>query len=149
MSRSPDVLEAIAVPAFSSSPRPAPVQPEAGAGCGAGCGAEYGAEYEAAFTALYRGHYVAVCGVIDRCVKSPQVAEELAQDLFLAIWAQRAQHPLLPSAAYLYAERALIERRRAEHRTDPASAVGWDTVRTELLSDQDADDRQNLSSRPR
>lgn len=47
------------------------------------------------------------------------------------------------------AERALIELRRAEHRTDPGSAVGWDTVRTELLSDQDADDRQNSSSRPR
>ena len=45
-------------------------------------------------------------------------------------------------------ERALIEVRRAEHRADPDSTVGWDAVRAELLNDQDADDRQN-SSAPR
>lgn len=44
------------------------------------------------------------------------------------------------------AERALIESRRAEHRADPDAAVAWETVRAELLSDQDADDRQNKSS---
>ena len=45
-------------------------------------------------------------------------------------------------------ERVLIEARRAEHRADPDSTVGWDAVRAELLNDQDADDRQN-SSAPR
>ena len=44
------------------------------------------------------------------------------------------------------AERALIAARRAEHRADPGSAVDWSTVRTELLTDQDADDRQSKSS---
>ena len=44
------------------------------------------------------------------------------------------------------AEGALIQARRTEHRADPGSAVGWDTVRAELLSDQDADDRQSTSS---
>ncbi|MDB4912652.1 MAG: addiction module component, family [Gemmatimonadetes bacterium] len=43
-------------------------------------------------------------------------------------------------------ERALIEARRTEHRADPGSAVAWDTVRAELHSDQDADDRQNTAS---
>jgi len=44
------------------------------------------------------------------------------------------------------AERALIEARRAEQRADPGAAVEWETVRTELLSDQDADDRQSTSA---
>lgn len=43
-------------------------------------------------------------------------------------------------------ERALIEARRTDHRTDPGSAVAWETVRTELRSDQDADDRQSTSA---
>jgi putative addiction module component (TIGR02574 family) len=45
-------------------------------------------------------------------------------------------------------ERALIEARRAEHRADPTSAVEWEAVRAELLSDQDADDaRTNAPTR--
>jgi len=37
-------------------------------------------------------------------------------------------------------EYALIEARRAEHRAEPTSAVEWESVRAELLRDQDADD---------
>ena len=37
-------------------------------------------------------------------------------------------------------EAALIEARRAEHRADPNSAVEWESLRAELLRDQDADD---------
>jgi len=44
------------------------------------------------------------------------------------------------------AERVLVESRRAEHRVDPGAAVDSETVRTEFLSDQDADDRRNTSS---
>jgi putative addiction module component (TIGR02574 family) len=44
-------------------------------------------------------------------------------------------------------ERALIEARRADHRFDPASAVEWEAVRAELLSDQDADEQQTPSVR--
>lgn len=38
------------------------------------------------------------------------------------------------------AERATIEARRAEHRVDPGAAVDWESVRADLLSDQDADE---------
>ena len=44
------------------------------------------------------------------------------------------------------AERAVIEVRRAEHRADPGAAVDWESVRADLLSDQDADEQQPRSS---
>jgi hypothetical protein len=37
------------------------------------------------------------------------------------------------------AERVLIEARRAEHRKDPDGAIAWETVRSELVADQEAD----------
>ena len=40
------------------------------------------------------------------------------------------------------AERAIVEARRAEHRADPGSAVAWDTVRADLLDDQQADEQR-------
>ena len=40
------------------------------------------------------------------------------------------------------AERAVIEARRAEHCADPGAAVDWESVRADLLSDQDADEQQ-------
>lgn len=43
------------------------------------------------------------------------------------------------------AERAVIEARRAEHRTDPDAAVDWETVRSDLLSDQQADEQRTRS----
>jgi putative addiction module component (TIGR02574 family) len=45
------------------------------------------------------------------------------------------------------AERAVIEARRTEHRADPDSAIVWETVRSELLSDQDGDEQQAKSSK--
>jgi len=39
-------------------------------------------------------------------------------------------------------ERAVIEARRAVHRRDPQSAVAWESVRSELQADQEADDRR-------
>jgi putative addiction module component (TIGR02574 family) len=47
------------------------------------------------------------------------------------------------------AERTVIEARRTEHRDDPDTAIAWDRVRTELLSDQEADERQARSSKRR
>ena len=44
------------------------------------------------------------------------------------------------------AERAVIEARRAEHRVDPGAAVPWETVRAELLSDQETDEQRIGSS---
>ena len=39
------------------------------------------------------------------------------------------------------AERAIIEARRAEHRADPGAAVEWETVRADLIRDQEADEQ--------
>lgn len=40
------------------------------------------------------------------------------------------------------AERAVIEARRAEHRDNPGAAVAWETVRAELVGDQEADEQR-------
>jgi putative addiction module component (TIGR02574 family) len=44
-------------------------------------------------------------------------------------------------------ERAIIETRRAEHRADPGAAVDWETVRADLVSDQEADEQQARSAK--
>jgi putative addiction module component (TIGR02574 family) len=47
-------------------------------------------------------------------------------------------------------EREVIEARRVAHRSDPSTAIAWDSVRAELAADQDADDQVGPSgSRPR
>ena len=44
-------------------------------------------------------------------------------------------------------ERAVIEARREEHRADPAAASDWETVRADLLSDQEADEQRARSAK--
>ena len=46
---------------------------------------------ERAFEALFRAFAPGLCALVSRYVGSPAVAEELVQDLFLALWQQRAQ----------------------------------------------------------
>ena len=43
------------------------------------------------------------------------------------------------------AERTVIEARRAEHRADPDGAVDWESVRSDLLSDQQVDEQRARS----
>jgi putative addiction module component (TIGR02574 family) len=45
------------------------------------------------------------------------------------------------------AERAIIEARRTEHRENPDAAVAWETVRADLVSDQEADETQARSAK--
>jgi putative addiction module component (TIGR02574 family) len=45
------------------------------------------------------------------------------------------------------AERAVVEARREEHRTDPGSAIAWECVRADLLDDQEADEQRGRPSR--
>ena len=40
------------------------------------------------------------------------------------------------------AERAVIEARRVEHQDNPVAAVAWETVRADLVSDQEADEQR-------
>jgi len=65
------------------------------------------------------------------------VAERV--ELIEALWDSLRTHAdvLLPSEADL----VLIEERRAEHRRTPEAAIPWETVRAELLADQEADER--------
>jgi RNA polymerase sigma-70 factor, ECF subfamily len=44
-----------------------------------------------AFERVFRGYFAALCAVVNGYVRSPDVAEELVQDLMLAIWNQRAR----------------------------------------------------------
>lgn len=45
-------------------------------------------------------------------------------------------------------EHEIIAARRTAHRHDSSSAIDWETVRSELIADQDADDRDSSSSSP-
>src|SRR5262249_54796381 len=44
----------------------------------------------AVFSALFTEHFGSLCGLVMSYVKNAAVAEELVQDLFCAIWTQRA-----------------------------------------------------------
>lgn len=45
----------------------------------------------AAFSALFQEHFASLCGLVASYVADPAVAEELVQDLFCALWRQRAE----------------------------------------------------------
>lgn len=54
----------------------------------------------------------------------------------------RREAPVLPLSED---ELALIQARQAEHRKDPGSAVAWESVRADLLNDQEGDEQQEGS----
>lgn len=82
----------------------------------------------AAFEALFRAYYEDLCEFGWQYVRSPEVAEEFVQDLFLHIWKQRHRWvPQGPVKAYLYSairNKALnyLKHRRVEERWE-AQAV--------------------------
>ena len=83
---------------------------------------------ESAFESLFRAHYAALCDYADSIVASRAVAEELVQNVFLAVWAQRERWaPRESERAYLYGavrNQALnhLEHRRVERRWREAAA---------------------------
>jgi len=59
---------------------------------------------EAAFESLFRAYYVRLCDFVQSYVRSPDVAEELVQTVFLRIWVHRATwDPTIGVRAYLFA----------------------------------------------
>ena len=93
---------------------------------------------QAWFEEVFRGHYAALCTYVDRLVGSPAAAEDVVQDLFVAVWNRRDEWrargsslvPVLYIAARNRAFNAL-KRRRLEDRSqllidaddrDPGSA---------------------------
>jgi putative addiction module component (TIGR02574 family) len=71
------------------------------------------------------------------------VAERLA--LIERLWDSLRHEP--SDIALNDEELAMIDARRSEHRSDTASAVEWETVRSELLSDQEADEERTRSTK--
>jgi RNA polymerase sigma-70 factor (ECF subfamily) len=78
----------------------------------------------AAFESIYRSYYRRLVGFIYTYVRSETLAEELVQDIFLAIWRQRAGWDLRTTLrAYLFgcARNSALNHRRHEGVTQAAS----------------------------
>ena len=71
------------------------------------------------------------------------VAERL--QLIEELWASLATRP--DAVPLTEAQLALVADRRAEHTRDPGGALLWAAVRSELLADQDADERAVVPGR--
>jgi len=87
-----------------------------------------------AFERVFRGYYASLCTVVNSYVRSRDVAEEVVQDLLLAVWKRRAQLDLRDSLrVYLFKaarNRALNCMRRvrrenawARHPAGPAASA--------------------------
>ena len=58
---------------------------------------------ERALEEVFRAHYAALVAYVERLVRSPQVAEELVQDVFLKFWRKRAElGPIETLKTYLF-----------------------------------------------
>jgi RNA polymerase sigma-70 factor (ECF subfamily) len=82
---------------------------------------------ERALEIVFRAHFAGMSTFVERFVRSPDVAEELVQDIFLKIWTKREQLTEIESLkTYLYRaarnqalnflRRAKLERRWQEER---------------------------------
>ena len=129
-------------PAPSPDPRPgSDAGPDAGPRAGAPDAAAADRELlarlragdEAAFDAIFRGRYAVLVGVAERMLRDRAVAEELAQEVMLALWRRRAElaadEALGPYLVRAVRNRALnhlrhlhIERRDAVHAAGPTEA---------------------------
>lgn len=76
---------------------------------------------EAAFDALFRAFYPRLCRYVGRFIRSPELAEELVQEIFAAIWERRRDwNPQGSLDQYLFRaakNRALKHLRHEEVRT--------------------------------
>jgi RNA polymerase sigma-70 factor (ECF subfamily) len=58
---------------------------------------------ERALEEVFRTHYASMTSYVERLVRSPQVAEELVQDVFLKFWRKRAElGPIETLKTYLF-----------------------------------------------
>lgn len=89
---------------------------------------------EAAFDAIFRGRYAVLVGVAERMLRDRAVAEELVQEVMLALWRRREalspDEALGPYLVRAVRNRALnhlrhlsIERRDAVHAAGPSEAA--------------------------
>jgi RNA polymerase sigma-70 factor, ECF subfamily len=101
---------------------------------------------EAAFEQLFRAYHARLCSFVNGYVRSREVAEEIVQDLFFAIWSQREQWVVSGNLrGYLYGaarNRALnhVKRSSMEKRWLEGAAAEQDAAfQREVFTDsQDA-----------
>jgi RNA polymerase sigma-70 factor (ECF subfamily) len=94
---------------------------------------------DAAFESVFRTHYESLCGFAYRYVRSAEVAEDLVQDVFGALWTGRRGIEIRSSLrAYLY---AAVRNRALNSRKHDAVVEGWER-------DEAADDVRDLHPHP-
>jgi RNA polymerase sigma-70 factor (ECF subfamily) len=77
----------------------------------------------AVFEELFRAFHAPLCEVVDSYVRSQDVAEELVQDLFFALWVKRASLGIGDSVdAYLFAS---ARNRALQHLRHQSVARRW------------------------
>ena len=105
---------------------------------------------ERALEVVFRSHYAGMASFVQRFVRSPDLAEELVQDVFLKLWTKREQLAEIETlrtylfraarnTALNYLRRVKLERRWAEEQgteTEPLTtfAADDDTVEQEVAT---------------
>ena len=105
---------------------------------------------ERALEVVFRSHYSGMASFVQRFVRSPDLAEELVQDVFLKLWSKREQLADIETlrtylfraarnTALNYLRRVKLERRWAEEQgteADPPAtfAADDDTVEQEVAA---------------
>jgi RNA polymerase sigma-70 factor (ECF subfamily) len=96
---------------------------------------------------VFRTHYAGMASFVQRFVHTPQVAEELVQDIFLKLWTKRAQLTEIETLkTYLYRaarnqalnhlRRLKLERRWQEEHADDSEGM------TTYAADDDASEQE-------
>lgn len=99
-----------------------------------------------AFEAAFREHYAGLCDYVDSYVRSPEVAHDLVQDLFVNLWDRCDAGDAPPlNAAYLYTSarnRALKHLRHRRVVSAWAESSAHETLRTGDEADHDVRTRE-------
>jgi RNA polymerase sigma-70 factor, ECF subfamily len=99
------------------------------------------------FDALFLAHYAGLCQLAYRMIGSRAVAEDLVQDLFLAVWARRGGADLTDPVPYLYTavrNRAISHLRRERWRMSTLATRALELWRNR--PDDDRNDAGDLAS---
>ena len=102
---------------------------------------------ERALEIVFRTHYSGMASFVQRFVRSPDVAEELVQDLFLKLWSKREQLSEIETfRTYLYRaarNQALnwLRRQKLERRWQEEHA-GDEEATTTQMADEDASEHE-------
>lgn len=100
------------------------------------------------FDALFLAHYAGLCQLAYRMVGSRAVAEDIVQDLFLAVWARPSGSDLNDPVPYLYTavrNRSISHCRRERWRFTTLATRALDLVR-ERTPDPDSANLSELAA---